>query len=115
MFTRNHEGYCLPLLRTKIVRLQVTGETLPQIGEKPSFGYMSQYEWTGESYEARPDLGGKPAHAWHDDLISHAEWRDMLLELHAKMNSAADAGPGVDKNQSSATFESLQLQLQEVI
>ena len=91
------------------------GETLPHIGEKPSFGYMSQYEWTGESYEARPDLGGKPAHAWHDDLISHAEWRDMLLELHAKMNSAADAGPGVDNNQSSATFESLQLQLQEVI
>ena len=64
------------------------GETLPHIGGKPSFGYMGQYEWTGEGYEARPDLGSGPPHAWHDDLISHTEWREMLLELHAAMNAA---------------------------
>jgi hypothetical protein len=89
------------------------GETLPHLGQKPSFGYMGQYEWTGESYESRPDLSDRPADAWHDDLISHSEWREMLLELHTQLNPDHDQIPSADDKQSATTFASLQLQLQE--
>ena len=57
-------------------------EDYPSLGERPSRGYMQQYEWDGQDYvqRHRSSTPSPVPVAWKDE-IPFTEWRALLLKL----------------------------------
>jgi hypothetical protein len=81
------------------------GVPLPHIGDRPDWGYMREWEWNGQMYEARMQDGvsleGRPPERWQDQW-SHDEWRTLFLQLLADGEAWSDADPELKQHASAA-------------